>query len=117
LFRSQEARFFVARFFSLARLSRASFFNKSAFDTLRTILSALLSRSAGVSPGTFGAGFISSSSSQNLAQEINSFNVDLLGVKGEPNPNSWNAWRELPHHYSAPATLVFHAKDFWLSGN
>ena len=51
----QEARFFVARFFSLARLSRASFFSKSAFDTLRTMLSALLSRSAGVSPGTFGA--------------------------------------------------------------
>jgi hypothetical protein len=58
----QEARFFVARFLSLARLIRASFFSKSAFDTLRTMLSALLSRSAGVSPGTFGAagsGFIS----------------------------------------------------------
>jgi len=38
---SQEARFFVVR------LSRASFFSKSAFDTLRTILRALLSRSAG----------------------------------------------------------------------
>jgi len=59
---SQEARFF--RFLSLARLSRASSFSKSAFDTLRTILSALLRRSAGVSPGTFGAagsGFISPS--------------------------------------------------------
>jgi hypothetical protein len=51
----QEARFFTARFLSLARFSRASFFSKSAFDTLRTMLSALLSRSAGVSPGTFGA--------------------------------------------------------------
>jgi hypothetical protein len=49
-------RFFLACLFSLARLSRASSFNKSAFDTLRTMLSALLSRSAGVSPGTFGAG-------------------------------------------------------------
>lgn len=49
------ARFFVARFLSLARFSRASFFSKSAFDTLRTMLSALLSRSAGVSPGTSGA--------------------------------------------------------------
>jgi hypothetical protein len=48
----------VARFFSLARLSRASLFSKSAFDTLRTMLSALLSRPAGVSPGTLGAGFI-----------------------------------------------------------
>jgi hypothetical protein len=46
-------RFFAARFLSLARLSRASFFSKSAFDTLRTMLSALLSRSPGVSPGTF----------------------------------------------------------------
>ena len=54
--RVQEARFFAARFLSLARLSRASFFSKSFFDTLRTILSALLSRSAGVSPGTRGAG-------------------------------------------------------------
>jgi hypothetical protein len=51
----QEAQCFAARFFSLARLSRASFFSKSAFDTLRTMLSAWLSRSAGVSPGTFGA--------------------------------------------------------------
>jgi hypothetical protein len=57
----QEARFFATRFFSLDRLSRASFFSNSALDTLRTMLSALLSRSAGVAPGTFGAagnGFI-----------------------------------------------------------
>jgi hypothetical protein len=54
----QEARFLLARFFSLVRLSRASSFSKSALDTFKTILSALLSRSAGVSPGTFGAGFI-----------------------------------------------------------
>lgn len=47
----------MARFFSLVRLSRASFFTKSTFEILRTMLSALLSRSAGVSPRTFGAGF------------------------------------------------------------
>jgi hypothetical protein len=52
----QKARFFAARFFSLALLSRAFSFSKSAFDTFRTLLSALLSRSAGVLPGTFGAG-------------------------------------------------------------
>ena len=92
----------MARFFSLARLSRASSFSKSAFDTLRTMLSALLNRSAGVLPGMFGAGFISSSSSQKLAQEINSFNLDLLCVEGEPNPDSRNIGRKLPHHYPAP---------------
>jgi hypothetical protein len=52
---NSELRFFAARFFSLARLSRASFFSKPALDTLRTMLSALLSRSAGVFPGMFGA--------------------------------------------------------------
>ena len=53
--RSQEARFLLARVFSLPRLCRASSFSKSVFDTLRTLLSALLNRSAGVSPDTSGA--------------------------------------------------------------
>ena len=64
----QEVRFFVARFLSLARLSRASFFSKSSFETLRTMLSALPIRSDGVSPGTCGAagnGFIFSLSEPN----------------------------------------------------
>src|SRR6185312_3429654 len=54
--RIQEAGFFAARFFSLARFSRVSFFSKSVFDTLSTIFSALLIRSALVLPGTCGAG-------------------------------------------------------------
>ena len=50
----QEACFLLARFVSLPLLSRASSFSKSAFDTRRIMLSALLNRSAGVSPGTSG---------------------------------------------------------------
>ncbi len=49
---------FFSRFFSLARFTRASFFSKSAFDTVSTMRSALLIRWASVLPGTFGAGFI-----------------------------------------------------------
>ena len=56
MFLSWPRFFFFFFFFSLARLSRAFSFRKSAFDALRTLLSALLNRSAGVSPGTFGAG-------------------------------------------------------------
>jgi hypothetical protein len=47
---------FLARFFALARLSRASFFSSSSFETVRTMRSALLMRWASVSPGTGGAG-------------------------------------------------------------
>jgi hypothetical protein len=47
---------FFVRFFSLVRFSRASFFSKSFFDTVSTMLSALLMRSASVFPGTCGAG-------------------------------------------------------------
>jgi hypothetical protein len=53
---SVRTRFFLLRFFSRARFSFASFFSKSFFDTLSTMRRALLIRSAGVSPGTFGAG-------------------------------------------------------------
>ncbi len=71
--RSQRVRFFAARFLSLARLSRASFFSKSALDTLRTMLSALLSRSAGVSPGTSGAtgnGFMRSYNTTRVSADL-----------------------------------------------
>jgi len=45
---------FFARFFALARLSRDSFFRSSSFETVRTMRSALLMRSASVLPGTGG---------------------------------------------------------------
>ena len=51
----QEACFCLARFFSLACLCRASSFSRSTLETFSTRFSALLSRSAGVSPGTLGA--------------------------------------------------------------
>jgi hypothetical protein len=47
---------FLPRFFALERLSLASFFSKSAFEIVSTMRRALLSRSDGVLPGTFGAG-------------------------------------------------------------
>jgi hypothetical protein len=47
---------FLDRFFSCVRFRRASFFSRSFFDTVSTMLSALLIRSASVLPGTSGAG-------------------------------------------------------------
>jgi len=47
---------FFARFFGLARFSLASSFSNAAFDTVNTILSALLMRSVSVLPGTAGGG-------------------------------------------------------------
>jgi hypothetical protein len=52
----QEAGFFAARFLVLARFNFASSFSKAALGTVNTILSALLNRSLGVSPGTAGGG-------------------------------------------------------------
>ena len=57
---SNGQRDFSDRFLRRLRLSCASFFNRSAFDTVSTMRSALLNRSPGVLPGTsgIGSGFI-----------------------------------------------------------
>ena len=49
---------FLARFLSRARFSRASSLRYASFGTLNIMRSAFFIRSASVSPGTAGAGFM-----------------------------------------------------------
>jgi hypothetical protein len=53
---SQEGFLLRDLFSAFGRRRRASFLSRSFFDTVSTMLSALLIRSASVLPGTFGAG-------------------------------------------------------------